>query len=68
MKLYENGAYLIQGKDIVINSPEAVAAVASKTGKQISAEEAKKETIAYGILKTIIHLGIWKNSRLNLIN
>ena len=25
MKLYENGAYLIQGKDIVINSPEAVA-------------------------------------------
>ena len=51
MKLYENGAYLIQGKDIVINSPEAVAAVASKTGKQISAEEAKKETIAYGILK-----------------
>ena len=51
MKLYENGAYLIQGKDIVINSPEAVAAVTSKTGKQISAEEAKKETIAYGILK-----------------
>ena len=51
MKLYENGAYLIQGKDIVINSPEAVAAVASKTGKQVSAEEAKKETIAYGILK-----------------
>ena len=50
MKLYENGAYLIQGKDIVINSPEAVAAVASKTGKQISAEEAKKETIAFGIL------------------
>ena len=51
MKLYENGAYLIQGKDVVINSPEAVAAVASKTGKQVSAEEAKKETIAYGILK-----------------
>ena len=51
MKLYENGAYLIQGKDVVINSPEAVAAVASKTGKQVSAEEAKKETIDNGIKK-----------------
>ena len=25
MKLYENGAYLIHGKDVVINGPEAVA-------------------------------------------
>ena len=51
MKLYDNGAYLIQGKDVVINSPEAVEAVKSKTGKEVSPQEAKKNTIAYGILQ-----------------
>ena len=51
MKLYENGAYLIHGKDVVINGPEAVAEVASKTGKQVTPQDAKKETIAYGILQ-----------------
>ena len=51
MKLYENGAYLIQGTDVVIDSPEAVEVVKSKTGKEISASEAKQNTIAYGILK-----------------
>ena len=51
MKLYENGAYLIQGKDVVINGPEALAEVKSKTGKDITKESAKQETIAYGILK-----------------
>ena len=29
MKLYENGAYLINGKDVVIHSPEAEEAVKS---------------------------------------
>ena len=57
MKLYENGAYLIQGKDIVINSPEAVAAVASKTGKQISAEEAKKAE-AESVVKRLLASGM----------
>ena len=33
MKLYENGAYLIQGKDVVLDSPEALLEVKSKTGK-----------------------------------
>ena len=42
MKLYENGAYLIQGKDVVINGPEALAEVKSKTGKDISKETAKQ--------------------------
>ena len=51
MKLYENGAYLVQGKDVVINGPEAVAEVKSKTGKDVNIEEAKTNTIAYGILK-----------------
>ncbi len=51
MKLYENGAYLIKGKEIVPETPEAAAAVGSMTGQEITAEEAKKNTIAYGILK-----------------
>ena len=51
MKLHENGAYLIRGSEVVINSPEAAAAVAAKTGKNVTPEDAKKETIAYGILK-----------------
>ena len=51
MKLYEKGAYLIQGKDVVIDGPEAVAEIKSKTGKEVNANEAKKNTIAYGILE-----------------
>ena len=51
MKLYENGAYLVNGRDVVINSPEAVSAVQAKTGKTVTPEDAKKQTIAYGILK-----------------
>ena len=51
MKLYENGAYLVNGRDVVINSPEAAAAVNAKTGKTVTPEDAKKQTIAYGILK-----------------
>ena len=51
MKLHENGAYLIRGSEVVINSPEAAAAVAENTGKNVTPEDAKKETIAYGILK-----------------
>ncbi len=51
MKLYENGAYLVDGQEVVIQSPEASDAVKSLTGEKISAEEAKKNTIAYGILQ-----------------
>ena len=52
MKLYENGAYLVNGRDVVINSPEAASAVQAKTGKTVTPEDAKKQTIAYGILKS----------------
>ena len=51
MKLYENGAYLVNGRNVVINSPEAASAVNAKTGKTVTPEDAKKQTIAYGILK-----------------
>ena len=40
MKLYETGAYLINGRDVVIDSPEAAEAVKSKTGKAVTKKEA----------------------------
>ncbi len=51
MNLYKEGAYLLEGKEIVVNSPEAFQEVVARTGKQAVKEEAKKNTIAYGILK-----------------
>ncbi|MBR4026670.1 MAG: hydratase [Lachnospiraceae bacterium] len=51
MKLYKQGAYLLRGKEVVLDSNEAKDAVASKVGKVVSKEEAKENTIAYGILK-----------------
>ena len=51
MKLYENGAYLLNGKEVIIDGPEAQAAVKSKTGMDIDKQTAKQATIAYGILK-----------------
>ena len=51
MKLYENGAYLLNGKEVIIDGPKAQAAVKSKTGMDIDKQTAKQATIAYGILK-----------------
>ena len=51
MKLYENGAYLLNGKEVIIDGLEAQAAVKSKTGMDIDKQTAKQATIAYGILK-----------------
>ena len=51
IKLYEGGAYLINGTEIVPDNGEAAAVIKSKTGKTVSREEAAKQTIAYNILK-----------------
>ena len=49
VKLYDGGAYLVHGNTIV---PENEAAkVQSLTGKQVSKEQARTGTIAYGIMK-----------------
>lgn len=52
IKLLENGAYLINGSEIIPDGPDALAAVKSKTGRDITKEEAAKSTIAYGILES----------------
>ena len=43
MKLYENGAYRLNGKEVIIDGPEAQAAVKSKTGMDIDKQTAKQE-------------------------
>ena len=47
VKLYESGAYLVNGKDLVTDEAEL-----SSKGIQTSKDEAKKGTIAYGILNS----------------
>ena len=51
MKLHKQGAYLVHGEEIIIEAADAQAVVAAKVGKAVSKEEAKENTIAYGILK-----------------
>ncbi|SCP96382.1 hydratase [Anaerobium acetethylicum] len=53
IKLYNSGAYLLNGREIIEDGPEAAAVLKSKLGDSIpSKEEAAKNTIAYGILES----------------
>ena len=52
MKLYENGVYLVNGQTIVEDGVDAAAHITSLTGVSVSKEDAHKQTIAYGILKS----------------
>lgn len=51
IQLYEGGAFLINGTELIADTPDAVQIVAAKTGKTVSVADAKKATIAYDILK-----------------
>ena len=46
LKLYDSGVYLLNGREIVTDAAE----VARKTGKQVTAAEASRGTIAYTVL------------------
>ena len=50
VKLHEGGVYLVHGSEIVPASEPA--RVEQLTGKAANQEEAKKGTIAYGIMKS----------------
>ena len=52
ISLLNSGAYLVGGTQLIPDDGQASAAVKSKTGKDITKEEAKKGTIAYGILES----------------
>ena len=51
IQLYEGGAYLVNGTELIPDNGEALSAVKCKTGKEVTKESAAKETIAYGILE-----------------
>ena len=51
IELSEGGAYLLRGTEIVLDGAEAAAQIKSRTGQEISREEAAKNTMAYGILQ-----------------
>ena len=48
--LSEGGAYLVHGTEIIPDGADAGLQIREKTGREISREEAAKNTIAYGIL------------------
>ena len=50
MKLYESGVYLVNGSELIEESPQAAAKIHSMTGQPVTKEEAARNTIAYGIL------------------
>ncbi len=52
MKLYENGVYLINGTELVEDVPGAAERMKAKTGREVSRQEAAKQTIAYSILES----------------
>ena len=51
VSVLEGGAYLVNGTEVIPDSPEALAAVKAKTGKEMTKDAARQQTIAYGILK-----------------
>jgi len=47
----KTGCYLIGGTQLIEDDAQAEEIIAAKTGRQVSREDAKKETISYGILQ-----------------
>lgn len=49
--LYPQGAYLLHGTEIIADGEDQAAILKQKLGKEVTQEEAAKNTIAYNILK-----------------
>lgn len=49
--LMEGGVYLVNGTELIPDTPEAAARIKAETGKTITRQEAAKQTIAYDILE-----------------
>lgn len=52
VQLSAGGAYLVNGTNIIEDSPAALREIESLTGRSVTKEEAAKQTIAYGILES----------------
>ena len=51
MKLYDKGIYLLNGREIIEDGPDAAAAILAQRGIKADKKEAAKGTMAYNILK-----------------
>ncbi len=51
IQLFEGGAYVLNGREIIPDTQDAAPVLESRLGKAPTKEEAKRETIAYGILE-----------------
>lgn len=51
VELYNGGAWLVDGRELIPDGPEACAEIKQKTGLEVKKEDAAKETMAYGILE-----------------
>ncbi len=50
IKLHDSGVYLINGQTLIPDNGQASAAIQAEIGKEVTREEAARNTIAYGIL------------------
>ena len=64
VKLYEGGAYLVNGTELIPDNGQALAAVGSKTGVKTTKEDAAKGTMAYDILSSHNTSGDMKNLKI----
>ena len=67
IKLFDNGAYLLHGTELVEDNAEAGAVLASKLGSAPSKEEASKTHLLTEYWLSITHLTIWRILRSNSI-
>ncbi len=52
IRLYDSGAYLVNGTEIIEDNADSAAALEAKCGRAAAKEEAVKGTMAYGILES----------------
>lgn len=51
ISVLEGGAYLINGAEVIADGADALSQVKAKTGKEVTKEESRQQTIAYRILE-----------------
>lgn len=51
ISVLEGGAYLINGAEVIADGADALSQVKAKTGKEVTKEASRKQTIAYRILE-----------------
>ena len=64
MKLYDSGVYIINGRELIEDTEEAAAALRQTIGREIDREEARRATIAWGILNAHNRAGDEEHLRL----